>query len=145
MILFCIFQWKLEGQSLQTGDGQCDDENKICGCEWDLACCGSSCSGCKCLEPSGDDKDFLIIHNGGSNDSDTIVRKLTGTMNQTEISIAGNQMFVVFRTNEEIGRKGFHALIMESKYFAQCSFNQLGPAWASLGQLGPAWLSLAHF
>ena len=138
MILFCIFQWKLEGQSLQTGDGQCDDENKICGCEWDLACCGSKCSGCKCLETSGDDKDFLIIHNGGSNDSDTIVRKLTGTMNQTEISIAGNQMFVVFRTNEEIGRKGFHALIMESKYFAQCSFNQLGPAWASLAQHGPA-------
>ena len=134
MILFCIFQWKLEGQSLQTGDGQCDDENKICGCEWDLACCGSSaqdvdsylnggvwqrCSGCKCLEPSGDDKDFLIIHNGGSNDSDTIVTKLTGTMNQTKISIAGNQMLVVFRTNEEIGRKGFHALIIESKYFVQ--------------------------
>ena len=129
MTLNCILYWfylyfsiKLEGQSLQTGDGQCDDENKICGCEWDLACCGSSaqdCSGCKCLEPSGDDKDFLIIHNGGSNDSDTIVTKLTGTMNQTKISIAGTQMLVVFRTNEEIGMKGFHALIIESKYFVQ--------------------------
>ena len=119
MILFCIFQWKLEGQSLQTGDGQCDDENKICGCEWDLACCGSSaqdCPGCKCLEPSGDDKDFLIIHNGGSNDSDTIVRKLTGIMNQTKISIAGNQMFVNFNTNEAIGKTGFYARIIEGTY-----------------------------
>ena len=59
--------------------------------------------------------DFLSIHNGGSDDSE-MVAKLTGQMNDTKISIAGNQMFVVFHTNEEIVRKGFHALIMESKY-----------------------------
>ena len=57
--------------------------------------------------------DFLSIHNGGSDDSE-MVAKITGTMNDTKISIPGNQMFVVFHTNDEIVRKGFHALIMES-------------------------------
>ena len=56
--------------------------------------------------------DFLSIHNGGSDDSE-MVAKITGTMNDTKISIPGNQMFVVFHTNDEIVRKGFHALIME--------------------------------
>ena len=42
---------------------------------------------------------------------------LTGQMNDTKISISGNQMFLVFKTNNEIVRKGFHALIIESKYF----------------------------
>ena len=63
-----------------------------------------------------DNKDFLIIHDGGSDNAE-MVEKLTGTMNETKISIPGNQMFLVFRTNEDIVRKGFHALIMESKYF----------------------------
>ena len=40
-------------------------------------------------------------------------------MNDTKISISGNQMFVVFKTNHEIISKGFHALIMKSKYFDQ--------------------------
>lgn len=44
-----------------------------------------------------------------------MVEKSTGVMNDTKISIPGNQMFVVFHTNEEIVRKGFHALIMEGK------------------------------
>ena len=48
-----------------------------------------------------------------------MVANLTGQMNDTTISISGNQMFVVFQTNSEIVRKGFHALIMESKYFDQ--------------------------
>ena len=59
--------------------------------------------------------DFLSIHNGGSDDS-KMVAKLTGTMNETKIAIPGNQIFVVFHTNEKIVRKGFQALIMESKY-----------------------------
>ena len=59
--------------------------------------------------------DFLSIHNGGSDDSE-MVAMLTGTINEHTISIPGNQMFVVFNTNEEIVRKGFQALIMESKY-----------------------------
>ena len=59
--------------------------------------------------------DFLSIHNGGSDDSEMVV-KLTGQINVTKIAIPGNQMFVVFQTNNEIVRKGFHALIMESKY-----------------------------
>ena len=74
------------------------------------------CSDCECLEPiADDDKDFLSIYNGGSDDSE-MVAKLTGQMNDTKIAIPGNQMFVVFNTNEEIVRKGFQALIMESKY-----------------------------
>ena len=62
-----------------------------------------------------DGVDFLSIHNGGSDDSE-MVAKLTGQINDTKIAIPGNQMFVVFHTNEEIVRKGFQALIMESKY-----------------------------
>ena len=58
--------------------------------------------------------DFLTIHDGGSEDSE-IVTKTTGQMNDTNISIPGNQMFVVFHTNEKTVRKGFHALIRESK------------------------------
>ena len=54
-----------------------------------------------------------------------MVANLTGKMKDTQISILGNQMFVVFHTNhtneeivrKEIVRKGFHALIVESKYF----------------------------
>ena len=45
--------------------------------------------------------------------------KLAGQMYDAEISIPGNQMFVVFKTNNEIVRKGFHALIIKSKYFYQ--------------------------
>ena len=62
-----------------------------------------------------DGKDFLSIHNGG-NDHSKMVAKLTGQINDTKIAIPGNQMFVVFHTNDEIVRKGFHALIVESKY-----------------------------
>ena len=46
-------------------------------------------------------------------------------MYDAEISIPGNQMFVVFQTNEEIVHKGFHALIIESKYFYQQSYPNL--------------------
>ena len=48
-----------------------------------------------------------------------MVAKLTGQMNDTTISVSGNQMFLVFKTNNEIVRKGFHALIIESKYYDQ--------------------------
>ena len=48
-----------------------------------------------------------------------MVANLTGQMNDTTISVSANQMFVVFKTNNEIVRKGFHALIMESKHFHQ--------------------------
>ena len=63
-----------------------------------------------------DTKDFLSIHNGGSDNSE-MVAKLTGQMNDTTISISGNQMFVVFKTNKDTVAKGFHAFIIESKYF----------------------------
>ena len=107
------------------GNGNCNDENNNCGCEWDGGdCCRITsnantwyCSDCECLELIGNDgNDFLSIHNGGSDDSE-LVAKLTGTMGETNISIPGNQMFVVFNTNEVNVRKGFHALIMESMYF----------------------------
>ena len=65
-----------------------------------------------------DIKDHLSIHNGGSDNSE-MVANLTGQMNDTKISIPRNQMFLVFKTNHEIVSKGFHALIMESKYFDQ--------------------------
>ena len=61
-----------------------------------------------------DTNDYLSIHNGGSDDSE-MVANLTGQMNDTKISISGNQMFLVFKTNNEIVRKGFHAMILESK------------------------------
>ena len=65
-----------------------------------------------------DTNDYLDIYNGGSDNSE-MVAMLTGQMNDTTISISGNQMFVVFKTNHEIISKGFHALILESKYFDQ--------------------------
>ena len=106
------------GTPSSKGDSYCNDENNNCGCEWDGGdCCGDNvvttyCSACECLGRN----DFLRIHNGGSYDSE-MVAMLTGQMNDTKISISGNQMFVVFKTNHEIVAKGFHALIMESKYF----------------------------
>ena len=60
-----------------------------------------------------DTNDYLSIHNGGSDDSE-MVANLTGQMNDTKISIPGNQMFLVFKTNHEIVSKGFHAFIIES-------------------------------
>ena len=65
-----------------------------------------------------DSNDFLEIYNGGSDDSEMVAMS-TGQMNDTKISISGNQMFLVFQTNHKIVRKGFHALIIESKYFGQ--------------------------
>ena len=70
------------------------------------------------------DSDFLSIHNGGSDDSE-IVANLTGQMNDTTISISGNQMFLVFKTNNEIVSKGFHALILESKYFDENKLSEI--------------------
>ena len=63
-----------------------------------------------------DTYDFLDIYNGGSDDSE-MVAILTDQMNDTTISISGNQMFVVFKTNHKIVAKGFHALVLESKYY----------------------------
>ena len=51
--------------------------------------------------------------------------KLAGQMYDAEISIPGNQMFLVFKTNHEIVRKGFHALIVESKYFDQNKLSEI--------------------
>ena len=65
-----------------------------------------------------DNNDFLSIYDGGSDNAEILFANLTGTNNETKIaSIPGNQMFVVFTTNEEIVGKGFHALIIESKFF----------------------------
>ena len=48
-----------------------------------------------------------------------MVAKFTGEMNDTKISVQGNQIFLVFHTNKDIVRKGFHALIMESKCLSE--------------------------
>ena len=63
-----------------------------------------------------DMNDYLSIHDGGSDETE-MVANLTGQMNDTTISISGNQMFVVFKTNKDTVAKGFHAFIIESKYF----------------------------
>ena len=65
-----------------------------------------------------DTKDFLCIYNGGSDNSE-MTAKLTGQMNDTTISVSGNQMFVVFKSNHEIVARGFQAVIIESKYYDQ--------------------------
>ena len=41
---------------------------------------------------------------------------MTGIMNGARISIQGNQMFVVFETNEDIVKKGFNASIIEGNH-----------------------------
>ena len=79
--------------------------------------CKEFCNYCK-------DYDFLSIHNGGSDDSE-VVAKLEGHMNVTKIAIPENQMFVVFHTNEAIVKKGFHALIIESKYFVENKLSEI--------------------
>ena len=61
-----------------------------------------------------DTYDFLDIYNGGSDNSE-MVASLAGKLNDVKISISGNQMFLVFKTNNEIVSKGFHAMILESK------------------------------
>ena len=64
-----------------------------------------------------DGNDFLNIYEGGRDDAKIMIANLTGTMNGTKISIPGNQMFVIFKTNKEMVGNGFYALIMKSKYF----------------------------
>ena len=60
-----------------------------------------------------DGKDFLTVYEGGSNQGQ-IVETLTGKKNETNISIPGNQMYVVFHANGEITKTGFSAIIIES-------------------------------
>ena len=71
-----------------------------------------------------DTNDYLSIHNGGSDNSEMLA-KLTGHLNDTTISISGNQMLLEFKTNHEIIAKGFHALIIESKYYDQNKLSQI--------------------
>ena len=110
------------GDPSRKANHYCDDVNNNCGCDWDGGdCCGPNrkisneyCSVCKCIEFINDGNDFLSIHDGGSDGSE-MVAKFTGEMNDTKISVQANQIFLVFHTNKDIVRKGFHALIMESK------------------------------
>ena len=109
---------------LQLGDGillSCEDMNPQCSTYASLGYCSTyefMTTDCKtsCNLCDYEDYDFLSIHNGGSDNSE-MVAKLTGQRNNTTISVSGNQMFVVFKTNHENVNKGFHALILESKYF----------------------------
>ena len=71
-----------------------------------------------------DTKDFLCIYNGGSDNSE-MTAKLTGQMNDTTISVSGNQMFVVFKSNHEIVARGFQAVIIESKYYDQNKLSEI--------------------
>ena len=47
------------------------------------------------------------------NDQAKLIAHMTGMMNGASISIQGNQIFVVFDTNEEIVKKGFNASIIQ--------------------------------
>ena len=62
-------------------------------------------------------KDYLNIYDGGSYDSE-LVESLTGELDNKKISVQGNQMFLVFYTNNEIVQKGFNASIIESEYLS---------------------------
>ena len=71
-----------------------------------------------------DGKDYLNIYDGGSDDSE-LVESLTGELESLtveldygKISVQGNQLFVVFSTNNENVREGFQALIIESEYLS---------------------------
>ena len=64
-----------------------------------------------------DGKDYLNIYDGGSDDSE-LVESLTGELDNKKISVQGNQMFLVFYTNNENVREGFQALIIESEYLS---------------------------
>ena len=48
-----------------------------------------------------------------------MIAKMTGKMNESEVSIQGNhnQLLVVFTTNEDIGGNGFYGLIKQGKFF----------------------------
>ena len=61
------------------------------------------------------DKDFLYIYEGGS-EKGKMIANMTGKKIDTHISIPGNQMYMEFHTNSNIGRRGFHAKILESMY-----------------------------
>ena len=63
-------------------------------------------------------KDFLNIYNGSNDDTDMIA-KMTGKMNESEVSIQGkhNQLLVVFTTNEDIHGNGFYGLIKQGRFF----------------------------
>ena len=53
-----VLLWSQSSCFLNTGDGECDDENNNCGCEWDGGdCCGNDvhttyCDKCACLDPN---------------------------------------------------------------------------------------------
>ena len=51
-----------------------------------------------------------------------MVENLTGKKNETDISIPGNQMYVIFHTNGENTKKGFSARIVESMYILHFGF-----------------------
>ena len=65
-----------------------------------------------------DNKDFLNIYNGSNDDTDMIA-KMTGKMNESEVSIQGNhnQLLVVFTTNEDTSGNGFYGLIKQGEIF----------------------------
>ena len=39
---------------------------------------------------------------------------MTGTFNNTKISVPGNQMFVLYETTSTVAKKGFRASIVEN-------------------------------
>ena len=61
-----------------------------------------------------DEKGYFTFHEGG-NDKGKIFANMTGKKNgKEEISIPGNQMFVVFHTNGDTVKVNYSAEIVES-------------------------------
>ena len=55
-----------------------------------------------------------------------MIANMTGKMSNTQISIPGIQMFIVFHTNGNIDGKGFHAKILESMLLSNISIRGVG-------------------
>ena len=66
-------------------------------------------------------KGYFTVYEGGS-DKAKLISSMTGKRNGEQISIPGNQMFVVFHTNGEIAKTKYFASIVESKYINKSWF-----------------------
>ena len=54
--------------------------------------------------------EYLKIYEGGSEYSD-LVKNITGSHKQSNVSVPGNQMFVKFETTSKVASEGFRAFI----------------------------------
>ena len=67
-------------------------------------------------DDGGGSNKIITNHNQDANNEEKgqMIANMTGKKSNSQISIPGNQMYMEFHTNSNIGRKGFHAKILES-------------------------------